>query len=129
MSQHDNQPWPWPTCAESERLSRFMKEPGVLIEEHQYPESIQVKHSEGRSLWATMLDPLPVTSEHLPEGPLPSLVHPVISEDRATLKERMKAVAREAPIYGARVQARSPRRKNSYPDECNDGCTKRPLIR
>lgn len=117
MIQHDNQPWPWPTYAESERLSRFMDEPGVLIEEHKYPELIQVRHSDGRSLWATMLVPLPVASKHVPEGPLPSLVHPVISEDLTTLKERMQAVAQEAPIYGARVQARSPRRKNSYPDE------------
>lgn len=116
MSQHDNHPWPWPTRAESENLSHFMQEPGVLIEEHQHPESIQVRHPDGRSLWATMLDPFPVTSARVPEGPLPSLGYPVVAEGRIALNERVKAVAREAPDYGARVQARSPRRKNPYLD-------------
>lgn len=116
MSEHDNHSWPWPTRRESEDLSRLMKEPGALIVEHQAPESINVRHPDGRSLWATMLDPVPATSERVPEGPLPSLGYPIVAEDRTALNERVKAVAREAPVYGARVQARSPRRKNPYLD-------------
>lgn len=114
MSQYDDHPWPWPTRTESESLARLLNEPDVLIEQHQHPESIHASHPDGRSLWATMLDPIPSTSERISEGPLPSLAHPVTAEDRAALAERMKAIRREAPVYGAHVQARSPQRENPY---------------
>lgn len=114
MSQYDDHPWPWPTHTEGESLARLLNEPAALIEQHQHPESIHARHPDGCSLWATMLDPLPSTPERVPEGPLPSLMYPVVAEDRAAFDERVKAIRREAPVYGAYVQARSPQRKNPY---------------
>lgn len=78
MSQHDNQNWPWPTHEESERLTRLLREPETLVEEHQSPAMIHATHPDGTSLWATVLDPRPVASDRLPRWPLPSLATPVV---------------------------------------------------
>lgn len=123
MSEHalENPSWPWPTLKESERLTSLLKEPGVLIEEQRHPEAIHVRRPDGHSLWATMLDPMSAASARTLDGPLLSLLYPVIAEDRAGLHARVRAIAHEARAYGAYVRERSPRRRNPYLDaELND---------
>lgn len=116
MSEHtwESPSWPWPSMEDHKRLARLLDEPEVLVEEHQRPAMIHVTRTSEESLWAARLDPLaPTTATGLSEGPLPTLVNPVVAESREALTERIEAVINEARIYGAHgVRARSPLRKN-----------------
>lgn len=111
MIDHTTQPsssWPWPTSEDYERLNRLLKAPETVVEEHQRPAMISAKHTDGASLWATVLDPHPATSDRIPQWLVESLMNPVIAESREALSERMKDTAQKARAYGAGVQSRSP---------------------
>lgn len=117
MSQHnpEDQPSPWPTREEGEAFMSLLREAGVQITEYQNPTMIQVKHPDGRSLWATRLDIRP--GENLQFAPHvfpPSLIYPVIAETQDGLRDRISAVVREARTYNMHPQPRSPMRRNPH---------------
>lgn len=115
MNEHtpEEPSWPWPSLEDRKRLTRFLNDPDVLVEEHQRPATIHVRHPTEGSLWATRLVALAsTTTEGPPDGPLALLVNPVVAESREALTERIKAVASEARTYGAHVQASSPLEKS-----------------
>ncbi|MCT1549628.1 hypothetical protein [Brevibacterium casei] len=107
--------WPWPGAEEYKRFTRLLGAPDALVEEHQRPAMIHVKHPNGQALWATRLDHLaPTATAGLNKDSLLSLIDPVVAGTREALIERTKTIQREAAVYGWRVYARNPLRKSPF---------------
>lgn len=107
--------WPWPAAEEYKRFTRLLDDPDVLVEEHQRPAMIHVKHPNGEELWVTRLDHhAPTATVGLNKDLLLSLIDPVVAGTREALIERIEAVREEAAVYGWRIPARNPLRKSPF---------------